>query len=81
MQKPWKRPWLKVKQPGTTEDVGDENMITLIRMCGSQLQGIYKKKLNERKRTRQENIVEEQLAIIYICMNQQGFGPGIPSHM
>ena len=60
-------------EPGATEDVGDENnMVTLIRMCGSQLHGTYKKKLNECKRARQKNVVEEQLAIIdNICMNQQ----------
>ena len=41
-------------------------------MCGSQLQGTYKKKLNEAKRARQKSLLEEQLALIdNICMNQE----------
>ena len=57
----------------TTDNVGDENsIVTLIRMCGSQLQGTYKK-LNEAKRARQKSSLEEQLALIdNICMNQEG---------
>ena len=56
-----------------TDNVGDENsIVALIRMCGSQLQGTYKKKLNEAKRARQKSSLEEQLALIdNICMNQE----------
>ena len=57
----------------TTDNVRDENsIVALIRMCGSQLQGTYKKNLNEAKRARQKSSLEEQLALIdNICMNQE----------
>ena len=58
-------------EPGTTKDVGDENMVTLIRMCGSRFQGTYKK-LNECTRACQKKVVEQQLAIIdNICIIHQ----------
>ena len=54
----------------TTDNVGGENsIVALIRMCGSQLQGTYKKKLNE---AHQKSSLEEELALIdNICMNQE----------
>ena len=58
----------------TTDNVSEMKtacIVALIRMCGSQLQGTYKK-LNEAKRPRQKNSLEEQLALIdNICMNQE----------
>lgn len=61
----------------SSKDIGDENStVALIRMCGSQLQRTYKKKLKETERFHQKSSVnksvEEQLAVVdSICMNEQ----------